>query len=174
MARRAIFVDAENVFYSQKQFLHWFFDWEKLLSFLSKGHDVVDRQFFTIKATFKDDRISENRKKFHHFLTTALHFYVRERETKTIRLPNGASFQKSNIDIEIAIAILTTVNNWDEIVFVGGDSDFAILFQKIRDMGKKVIIVSTKETVSYDLRNVAHEFIDLDSIKSHIERVEKK
>jgi uncharacterized LabA/DUF88 family protein len=169
MARLGIFVDAENIFYAQKQDLKWFIDWKKLLDHLSEGHQVVDRQFFTIKPKFNDPRKYENRRKFVQFLMH-IGFSVREKEPKFISTGNGTILQKSNIDIEIVMAILASQKNWDEIVFVGGDSDFAPLLQHLKDSGKTVIVVSTKETGSFEVRNVANKYIDLENLKPMIEK----
>jgi uncharacterized LabA/DUF88 family protein len=169
MATRAIFVDAENLFYAQKQDLKWFFDWKKLLDYLSKDHQVVERQYFTIKPKFSDIKKLENRKKFIHFMTM-IGFSVKEKEPKYINTGTGQILQKSNIDIEIAMAILASLGNWQEIVFVGGDSDFVPLLQHLKSLGKTIVIVSTKGTGSYEIRNVAHQFIGLEDIRTLIEK----
>jgi uncharacterized LabA/DUF88 family protein len=58
----------------------------------------------------------------------------------------------------------------DEIILFTGDSDFQYLIKKLKDIGKKVIIFSSRKTISWEIKLEATEHIYLEDIKDEIMR----
>ncbi len=77
---------------------------------------------------------------------------------------------KSNCDVEITTDILLERKEVDEIILFSGDSDFQYLIKKLKDLGKKVIIFSSRKTISWEVKLEASEYIYFEDIKNKIER----
>jgi len=77
---------------------------------------------------------------------------------------------KGNLDIEMAIGMVTECNQYDKCFLFSGDSDFIPVARYLRQNNKYVICVAQKRSTSPDLINEVNKFIDLNQIKSEIER----
>lgn len=60
-----------------------------------------------------------------------------------------------------------TANNYETAILVSGDSDFAPLIDKMKQKGKKVLVMSTKNHISKELIERA-KYIDLKKLKRKI------
>ncbi len=77
---------------------------------------------------------------------------------------------KANFDIEITTDILLDKTKVDEIILFSGDSDFAYLTKKLKDQGKRVIVYSSKKTISWELKLSASQVIYFENLKEFIQR----
>lgn len=64
----------------------------------------------------------------------------------------------------------TTINNYDKIVLLSGDFHCLPIVGLSQKNGKQVICVATMEIVDRTLQTEADDFIELNSIKSEIEK----
>jgi uncharacterized LabA/DUF88 family protein len=80
------------------------------------------------------------------------------------------NFKKSNLNVEIAVDMITLAPYYDTAVLVSGDGDLAYAVNAVSRMGVRVEVVSLQNTTSESLIDVADCFIDLDSIKAHIQK----
>ncbi|PHK28677.1 hypothetical protein VF12_32375, partial [Nostoc linckia z15] len=80
------------------------------------------------------------------------------------------NFKKSNLNVEIAVDMITLAPYYDTAVLVSGDGDLAYAVNAVSRMGVRVEVVSLQTTTSESLIDVADCFIDLDSIKAHIQK----
>jgi len=74
----------------------------------------------------------------------------------------------------MALDMLLTKDNYDVAVLCSGDSDFEKLVWVLRDFGKEVICVSTKESSAVELVNACDKYIDLADIMPYIRLEEKE
>jgi len=86
------------------------------------------------------------------------------------RLYDYSEVYKSNCDVEITTDILLERKEIDEIILFSGDSDFKYLVKKLKDLGKRVVIFSSRKTISWEIKLEASEFIYLEDIKERIIR----
>jgi uncharacterized LabA/DUF88 family protein len=81
---------------------------------------------------------------------------------------------KGNISVEMTIAVLDMVPFVDHIIIVTGDKDFKPLVEAVQQRGTRVSIVSSIRVqppmLSDDLRRQADNFIELDELRSVIEK----
>jgi uncharacterized LabA/DUF88 family protein len=166
--RVSIFVDGANMFYTQKKGLGWFFDPGKLLVVLKGVFELTDAYWFMGVKKPMEMR-DEN---FIRFLTHA-GYVVRTKTLKTIYdSASGDSTQKANLDIEIAIDMFNTVENYDKAILVSGDGDFERALELLRSRGKAICVVSTQNWIASELRMaVGSHFIDLQDLRNQIERL---
>ena len=79
------------------------------------------------------------------------------------RLPDGSI--KANMDLEMAIEILSQAPHLDEVVLVSGDGDFKVLVDYLCAMGKVVKVIGPDKLTSPELIQAAHQFINLHKIE---------
>ena len=77
---------------------------------------------------------------------------------------------KANFDVETTTDILLDKAKIDEIIIFSGDSDFQYLVRKLKDAGIKVIVYSSRKTISWELKLEASEVIYFEDIKEKIKR----
>lgn len=91
-------------------------------------------------------------------------FTVVTKEVKKI----ADSFLKGNMDVELAIDMLLTMNHYDMAILFSGDGDFTRCVSELQQRKKYVQVVSTEKTdpplVAHELKTQADDFIELADI----------
>lgn len=62
-----------------------------------------------------------------------------------------------------------TSDSYETAILISGDSDFAPLIDKMKQKGKKILVISTKNHISKELIERA-KFIDLKKLKQVIKQ----
>lgn len=79
---------------------------------------------------------------------------------------------KGNMDVDMAVDMLTMAPNYDRAVLFSGDGDFLKVVSALQVMCKNVTIVSTIKThppmVDNELRKLANSFVDLEEMRIQI------
>lgn len=135
-------------------------DYVKLVDALTLGTTVVEKSIYTEKRPEAD-----NWKKFQ----TALEFNgfrVVSKELKEIRTANGTR-NKANFDVEIATDVCRYVwrRDCNEVILASGDSDFSYLVDSLKELDIKVTIVSSRGTLSRELKERSDRLILLDELQ---------
>lgn len=137
-------------------------DFQKLISMLTLGSEVV------IKSLYTETRLNEEeqakKQKFLDYLRI-IGFNVVTKDYKVIMCSEGEK-NKANFDVEIAVDACRCIwrRDCNEIILVSGDSDFSYLIKEANKYDIKVTVVSTKSTVSKELREQANRIILLDDL----------
>ena len=167
-----VYIDGANVFYTQKK-LGWSIDWKKMRDYIEASKEVIEWRYYS--GIKKGD---EKMQKYLRYLD-AIGFNLFTKTLKKIRIhDNEVLFKlyktnfiyKANFDVEITTDILLDKTKIDEIVIFSGDSDFQYLVKKLKDIGKRVIIFSSKKTISWELKLGASEVAYLENIKKNVMR----
>jgi uncharacterized LabA/DUF88 family protein len=158
--RTYVFIDAANILYSQ-QTLRWKVDYEKLKNYFKGECDLKGIYFYT-------GRVGDNEKQ-NSFIRRLeyLGYVVKAKEVKRIRLEDNTFEWKGNLDVELTIDVLGNSNNFDTLILMSGDSDFAALLDTVKAQKKRVIVMSTKGHVSKELLDRA-KYINLKKLKDQI------
>ena len=94
-------------------------------------------------------------------------------ENKVLKtFPDGT--KKANLDVEIAVDMLSLVGNYDTAILVSGDEDFAYAINVIAYKGVRVEIGGFRSNTSPRLIDVADRFIDFDGVISEICKAESR
>ena len=153
--RVSIFVDGGNVYFAQRD-AGMFLDWKKVLKYWEKYGQLYETFYYLGEHIPPLARTERFLKLLQH-----LKFIIRRKKIKTIYLDDGSTKQKANLDIEIAMDMFNTVDNYDIAVLFSGDGDFERAIELIRARGKEIYVVSTREYVARELQNsVGRNFID--------------
>src|SRR5262249_45359340 len=82
--------------------------------------------------------------------------------------------KKANLDVEIAVDMLSLADKYDTAVLVSGDEDFAYAINAVAYKGVRVELAGFRANTSPRLIDVADQFIELDSHVEHITKAERQ
>lgn len=157
--RVAIFVDGSNLFYAALQ-LEIELDYTKLLHQLVAGARLLHAFFYT--------GVDPSNEKQQGFLLWMRRNGYRVISKDLTQFADGS--KKANLDVEIAVDMLTLVSHYDTAILVSGDGDLACVVNAISYKGARVEVVSLRSMTSDSLINVADRYTDLNAIKTEIQK----
>lgn len=165
--RAAVFIDASNIYHSQKK-LKWQIDFRKFLEYLKKETELQGIYYYTAR-----DLSFLQQTKFLNFLEM-IGYKVRSKKVKFIRDKNKIDekdgFYKGNLDVELTIDILETKEKYDTLILVSGDSDFEPLLQLMKmKYNKRCLVMATKDSISIELIKCAN-YINFSKLKNIIKK----
>lgn len=164
--RVCVFIDAANILYSQKT-LGWKMDYTKLKTYLEHECDLKGMYFYT-------GHVGDNKKQ-QSFLNKLrnLGYCVRAKEVKRIRVSPDTYLLKGNLDVELTIDVMKNVQEFDTMVLMSGDSDFASLLDEVKQQQKRVIVLSARDHVAVELLRRA-KYIALQKLQKMLSFEESK
>lgn len=160
--RVAIFIDGSNLFYAALQ-LGIEIDYTKLLCRLTSGSRLLRSFFYT--------GVDPTNEKQQGFLLWMRRNGYRVITKDLVQLPDGS--KKANLDVEIAVDMMSLVGAYDTAILVSGDGDLAYAVNSVSYRGIRVEVVSLRSMTSDSLINVADRYIDLESIKEDIQKASR-
>lgn len=167
-----IYIDGANMFYTQRR-LDWFIDWGKVKNYIEQEKDVIEWRYY---VGIKDN--DEKMLKYLKYLNL-VGFNTITKPLKKIKIGNSevapqnsesGFIYKANFDVEMTTDILLEKFKLDEIVIFSGDSDFKYLVKKLKDAGLKVIVFSSRKTISWELKLECSKVVYFEDIKNKIMR----
>lgn len=69
--------------------------------------------------------------------------------------------------------IMDNIQSFDTAVLLSGDSDFAPIVKRMKERGKKLVVMSAKRHVSRELIQLANRYINLKKLRDRIELTTK-
>lgn len=162
--RVAVFIDASNIYFSQKT-LGWKIDFKRLLNYFKEECNLVSVSFY---SSINPDNSKE--RKFHDFLEI-IGYTVRHKEIKFIKNEEEVKFgghHKGNIDVDLTIDAISSKDTYDSFVLLSGDGDFESLIKFLKSYEKYCLVISTKNHISIELIRQA-KFIDFKKLRDKIE-----
>jgi uncharacterized LabA/DUF88 family protein len=180
--RFAIFIDGSNLYHTIRDLgLH--IDYRRLLEYFSTRGWLVRAFYYTallegdltpdwlIRLT---DWLSYNG---FNVITKRAKIFRRRVADETGSL-HWVSEVKGNVDIEMAVDMLTLASRCDTMILFSGDGDFVSLVEAVQQKGTRVIIISSERTsdstVADELRRQADEFIELTTIADDIRMLDRE
>jgi uncharacterized LabA/DUF88 family protein len=157
--RVAIFIDGSNLFYAALQ-LGIEVDYAKLLAKLIGDRRLLRAYFYTGVDSTND--------KQQGFLMWMRRNGYRVVSKELVQFPDGS--KKANLDVEIAVDMVTLAKHCNAIVLLSGDGDLAYAVNTVAYAGVQVELVSLRSMTSDLLVNVCDRYIDLALIKDEIKK----
>lgn len=151
--RVAVFIDGNNLFHAAR-FHNIDIDYNKLLRVLL-GDGRLLRAFFYTGV----DAGAERQQGFLLWMRRN-GFRVVQKELKTFY--DGT--RKANLDVEIAVDMLSLAGRYDTAVLVSGDEDFVYALNAVAYKGCRVEVAGFRSNTAPRLIDVADFFIDLGDI----------
>ena len=150
--RVSIFFDMSNLYFAAKD-MGIRIDYARLLDFLV-GERRLQRAYAYLGVAPEDENS-------HSFITWLSRNGFRVRTKLLRRYEDGTT--KANLDMELAIDLLTQAPHIDVAIIVSGDGDFVSLVDAAQRAGLRVEVAATPRQTSTDLIDVADRFIDLEA-----------
>jgi uncharacterized LabA/DUF88 family protein len=157
--RVAVFIDGSNLFYAALQ-LGIEIDYTKLLSSLTGGSRLLRAFFYT-----GVDRANEKQQGFLLWMRRNGYRVITK---DLVQLPDGS--KKANLDVEIAVDLLSLSSWYETAILVSGDGDLAYAVNAASYKGVRVEVVSLRSMTSDLLINVADRYVDLEQIRDDIQK----
>jgi uncharacterized LabA/DUF88 family protein len=157
--RVAIFIDGLNLFHAALQ-LGIEIDYVKLLCRLTQSSRLLRAFFYT--------GVDASKEKQQGFL-----LWMRRNGYRVVTkdiLAVAENGKKPNLNVEIAVDMITLAPYYDTAVLVSGDGDLAYAVNAVSSLGSRVEVIGLQTMTSDTLIDVADYFIDFDSIKQHIQK----
>src|SRR5205085_5833252 len=147
-----IFIDGNNLFHAARS-VGVEIDYAKFLNFLRNDSPLLRAFFYT--------GVDEKAERQQGFLLWMRRngYRVVEKELKTY----ADGTKKANLDVEIAVDMLSLADKYDTAVLVSGDEDFAYAINAVAYKGVRVELAGFRSNTSPRLIDVADQFIELDS-----------
>lgn len=157
--RVAVFIDGNNLFHAAR-FHNIDIDYNKLLRVLL-GDGRLLRAFF-----YTGVDVGAERQQGFLLWMRRNGFRVIQKELKTFY--DGS--RKANLDVEIAVDMLSLAGRYDTAVLVSGDEDFVYAVNAVAYKGCRVEIAGFRSNTAPKLIDVADYFIDLGEIADRVRK----
>ena len=157
--RVAVFIDGNNLFHAAR-FHNLDIDYNKLLRVLL-GDGRLLRAFF-----YTGVDVGAERQQGFLLWMRRNGFRVVQKELKTFF--DGT--RKANMDVEIAVDMLSLAGRYDTAVLVSGDEDFVYAVNAVAYKGCRVEVAGFRSNSAPKLIDVADYFIDLGDIAERIRK----
>ncbi|MBI2622303.1 NYN domain-containing protein [Candidatus Microgenomates bacterium] len=162
--KAAVFIDAANVIYSQRT-LGWQIDFKKLYQYFKENYKLDSVYFYFAY-------VKENSKQQGFFNKLRSWGYkIRTKEVKIIRQNDGTFIKKGNLDVELTIDAVKDLKFYSTAILMSGDSDFHALVRYLQKRDKKVVVISSKGHVSFELLKAADKYINFNQLRELVERL---
>ena len=159
-----VFIDAANILYSQRT-LKWRISYEKLIKYFQKECRNLGLCFVFI-GKFKQ---SPAQQKFLDMLEIN-GYIVKTKPVKNIKITKDDFKDKADVDVEMSFEIFDRVGEYKTAVLLTGDSDFAFIVERIKQLGRQVIVMSTRGHISVELLKLA-KYIDFRKLRNELELI---
>jgi len=157
--RVAVFIDGNNLFHAAR-FHNIDIDYNKLLRVLL-GDGRLLRAFF-----YTGVDVGAERQQGFLLWMRRNGFRVIQKELKTFY--DGT--RKANLDVEIAVDMLSLAGRYDTAVLVSGDEDFVYAVNAVAYKGCRVEVAGFRSNTAPKLIDVADYFIDLGEIADRVRK----
>src|SRR6266852_1540597 len=140
MARVALFVDGANMFYAQRD-NGWHIDFRLVHEYFFQNREKAAAYYFTASPSAGDQARVD---KYRRFRSALIHlgYSVVDKEVRVITDASSEQVKiKGNLDIELVFRMLVEEKAYDEVVLMGGDSDYIEILKHLRNLGKVVVVV---------------------------------
>jgi len=169
--RVTAFIDASNLFHAQKQ-NGWKIDFAKLAKYIDSHGECRGKYYFTPTPSVFNQTAMLGYQKFKKMLI-ANGFTVKDKEVKAIKARDATgqvvTKLKGNLDLEMGHWMTRVYPHYDTAIIMAGDGDYAPILEDMVLNGKYVIVVSNRSNTAIEVQNIAQKFVDLHSLKPHIE-----
>ncbi|MBQ0798622.1 MAG: NYN domain-containing protein [Porticoccaceae bacterium] len=153
MKKFAVFVDVQNIYYTNRQAYGRQFNYRKLWQRISEQGEIISA---TAYATNRGD---DNQIKFQDALK---HIGFTIKLKPYIQRSDGSA--KGDWDVGITIDIMDTAKDVDTVVLLSGDGDFDLLLEKItKDYGVSAEVYGVPALTAKSLIDAASVFHPIES-----------
>lgn len=151
--RVGVFIDTQNLYHSAKNIYHTRVNFNNVLKDSVAGRRLIRARAYSVTTESGEEK---------GFFEALAKMGI-EMRTKDLQVFYGGA-KKADWDVGLAVDAITAAPSLDTVILVTGDGDFVPLVEylKVHD-GCQVEVVSFGRSTSARLKEVADDFLDLDS-----------
>jgi len=151
-----VFCDDSNLYHSYLKY-GWRLDFEKFRRFLENYCNLQFINYY-VAVPYKSDVTFSGTQRFLEKIKP----YVVLKEKKLKYTPVAGKFvKKGDVDVEITLDVVRTIDNLDVVIIVSGDSDLLELRNYvIKDKRKNIIFWAFEENMAWELKYGWHLYLD--------------
>ena len=150
--RVEILIDAQNLYHSARHLYRAKVNFQEVLK-----QAVAGRKFIRAFGYVVRTKTGEEKPFFDALTKLGIETRIRDLQ----EFYGGA--KKADWDVGIVIDAIRTAPSLDVVVLVSGDGDFIALVEYLKNQGKRVEVMAFGRTTSAKLKEIADEFIDIDT-----------
>jgi len=167
--RIALFIDGSNL-HSTAKSLNFDIDYRRLYDLFASRARLLRAFYYT--AMLDEQEYSPLRPLIDWLDYNG--FCLITKPVKEFTDGSGRRKIKGNMDIELAMDMMELADRLDHAVLFSGDGDFRRLVEAVQRRGVRVTVISSVRAqppmISDELRRQADNFVELTSLRDHIER----
>ena len=151
-----VFVDDSNLYHSYKKY-GWRIDFGKFRNLLERYCDV---QFinYHIAIPAKSDDVFRGTE---IFLQKIDPFVTLKKKLLKYTPVAGKFIKKADVDVEIVLDVVRTIDNLDTAIILSGDSDLlALKDYVVKDKRKNIIFFAFEKNMAWELKYCWHLYLD--------------
>lgn len=165
--RVGVFCDDSNLYHAYTKY-GWRVDFSKFKKILRKYCNLQFINYY-IAIPDKSDNVSAGTQRFLEKIKSCV--TIKEKRLKYTPVA-GKFVKKADVDVEIALDVVRTINDLDIFIILSGDSDLLELKNYVvKDRGKNIIFWAYEKNMAWELKYCWHLY--LDDFKEEIELVLK-
>lgn len=167
--RIALFVDGANMDHACR-FAGYWLDYRKARDYFVGPGNFYAGFYYTVDVSHQDPM----QLRFLDFMSYS-GYIVRRKPLKRITDEHsGLDVFKGNLDTEIVLDMINTIEHYDVAFLFSGDSDFERAVDLLRSRGKRVYLVTSRRSLARELAYVADKPVFLiEDFKEVLARAEK-
>ena len=151
-----VFCDDSNLYHSYQKY-GWRIDFSKFRKLLESYCDLKFINYYVAVPDKSDAAFSGTQ-----IFLEKIKPYVKKKKKRLKYTPVAGKFvKKGDVDIEITLDVVRTIDNLDAVIVLSGDSDFLELKNYvIKDKNKKILFAGYKENMAWELRLCWHLYLN--------------
>lgn len=135
----------------------WRVDLEKLKKLIKNYCDLKFINYYLV-IPLNNDVVYSGTQRFLRKLSPDI--IIKKKELKYMPI-GGRVVKKGNMDVEITLDVVRTINDLDVVIIVSGDSDFLELKNYVlKDKNKEILFMGYKENMAWELRLCKHIYLN--------------
>jgi len=151
-----VFCDDSNLYHSYRKY-NYRLDLEKFRKFLEK---ICNLQciHYHIAIPKKSDNTRKGTEKFVGHIKKFVE--VKEKDLKYTPV-NGKFIKKGDVDVEIVLDVVRSIDDLDVVIIISGDSDYLELKNYIiKDKSKNIVFWAFEKNMAWELKYCWHLYLD--------------
>ncbi|HSV94978.1 MAG TPA: NYN domain-containing protein [Spirochaetia bacterium] len=102
-------------------------------------------------------------------------YNLRIKPTKVFTSAEGTTTTKANCDVDLTFDMMRFMSQYNEVVVLSGDGDFAPILEYLKNKKKKIRVLARIERTAREMRELTgDDFVDFKSIRKEIEAEKEK
>lgn len=155
MKKAGVFVDGANLFYAQKK-AGWKIDLSKLKKLLKKEAKILVFNYYAAIPAKWDNSYEATSNYLEKIKNTV---QIKTKPLKYIRTGNTL-VKKGDVDLEITLDVVRSLQKFDLVIVVSGDSDYVELRKYVLETKKEIIFLAFKENMAWEIKKGKYFFLN--------------